>query len=105
MDNRPSKVRAHSENATATETLDVRSQGRRLLAPWLLPAETSTTGGAMLTCTGVVRSVVEPSPTCPDAFAPQHQSVASVFTAQVVADPVDTLTTSVPRATTGMGLV
>lgn len=62
---------------------------------WVPPAETDTTPvsgvpAALSTFAGVARCVVEPSPSRPLAFEPQHMAVPSVSRAQVCTVPAVT---------------
>src|SRR5436190_10965611 len=56
-----------------------------------------------LTGTGATRSTLVPSPTCPKAFQPQHQSEPSVSRAHAVDSPAETLATAFPRAVIATG--
>src|SRR5205807_2509007 len=51
------------------------------------PAVTPTASVMPLTCTEVGARLVVPSPSCPDAFAPQQRTVPSARTAQVCSHP------------------
>jgi hypothetical protein len=55
------------------------------------------------TATGLGRSVVVPSPTCPCALYPQHHTLPSDRRAQVRVSPVES-STALEKSTTGVGL-
>src|SRR5438309_1530225 len=50
---------------------------------WDSPAATAVTPLRVLTCTGVERLVLVPSPNCPHVLSPQAQTVASFLSARL----------------------
>jgi hypothetical protein len=57
-----------------------------------------------LAATGVSRSVVVPSPSCPKALAPQHTIPPPLVTAQVWNTPVATAVTPLDRPLNATGV-
>jgi hypothetical protein len=67
--------------------------------PWLLPAETERAPVNAETVTGPTRVLVEPSPSWPKVFAPQHRTIPVIISAQEWAPPALTARTSERPAT------
>ena len=70
----------------------------------LRPAATAATPLTPLTCTGACRSMIVPSPSCPESFAPQAQAEPSDFNAMVCCAFAATAVTPLSRVT-GTGVV